>query len=145
MKPSIRRILVPVDFSEESKHAFEYARWLAAQFGSTVDLLHVVSLPPFMGTELLLAGPGREQKALDKWIREQVGEQMEEFVPAGIEVERRFVIGSAAEGIVDTAKSEGYDLIVMGTHGRTGLGHLLLGSVAQRVLQHAPCPVLTVK
>lgn len=140
------RILVPTDFSPPSDAALEYARNLAARFGSSLRILHVIDDPTASSdfvadgfapstenirTELLEHARGRLARRLDDLTR--------------YHVQADAVMGLPAATIVDYAAATGSTLIVMGTHGRTGLAHLLMGSVAAQVVRTAPCPVLTVR
>lgn len=145
MKPEIRRILVPVDFSAPAVRAIEYAAVLAAELGATVHLLHVLE-ESFVSHGPWESHPGelaerRELTVQDLSARLQV--VASGFKGAKVTTEVRS--GRAAREIVAVATSRGTDLIVMGTHGRTGLGRLLMGSIAEEVVRKAPCPVLTVK
>lgn len=148
MNLEIRRILVPLDFSTHSDHALTYALGLAKVFGATLELLHACHLPalavPIEGNvaasgsaELLEA----ERKAAEKALAERARRAEAESVP----VEIRATQGTAAEAICERARNTGADLIVIGTRGRTGLAHVLFGSVAERTVMLAPCPVLTVR
>lgn len=144
---NIHKILVPVDFSAQSKQAVASARELAEKFSSSLILLHViqdlavllpegmVGLPPVM--------PPIEQitEAVENHMKLLIAEQNLQHLPVQVEIRQ----GSPAAEIVAYAREKQMDLIVMGTHGRGGLAHLLLGSVAERVLRHAPCPVLTIR
>ena len=130
------RILVPTDFSASSAAALDYARTLAARFGASLHLLHVLEndfLRP------MVADP----RAADTAALRQLGELLtaEERRRGAVTVVRRS--DAIAEEIVDYARSSGVDLIVIGSHGRTGLAHFLKGSVAERVVRNAPCMVLT--
>jgi len=146
----IRQILVPVDFSEPSRAALDYAATLARAFGATLDVLHVWETPSFAprGSDVVSVGAG--ELSLDDLIRRNAGEALDAFVEEarkrGIGVRAaRAERGLAAHAIVDAAKIGNYDLIVIGTHGRTGLPRVLLGSVAENVVRHAHCPVLSVR
>ncbi len=144
MKPiEIRTILVPTDFSECSLEAMKYAMGLAELLTSRVVFLHVVE-PLAYGPELTASYPVFDP-GLTKKFAEMMHDWVEQVKVQGIPVEWHIELGSSFAEIRSAAARYGADLIVMGTHGRTGVGHLLLGSVAERVVQHAPCPVLTVK
>ncbi len=145
----IRQILVPIDFSEPSRVAFEYAVELARPFGASVDVIHVWEAPSFVpfGSGL---DAGVSSVPLLEMVRKNAEAAVEQFVSdatkRGSAVRAsRAELGSPALTIADAAKTGHYDLIVMGTHGRTGLSRTLIGSVAERVVRHAPCPVLTVR
>jgi nucleotide-binding universal stress UspA family protein len=147
MAPPIRRILVPTDFSEHSRQALERALELAERMGASIDLLHVWDppghlepytvdlLPESPGGGLETQGLAQAGRLLNAWS-EQYGSRS---VPLHVHLAR----GPAAETILLFA-TNGYDLLVMGTHGRTGLARLMMGSVAQKVARRAPCPVMTV-
>jgi nucleotide-binding universal stress UspA family protein len=133
----IKTILHPTDFSEPSETAFRLACGLARDYKCRLVVLHVVP-PPQSHGELVARRQGSGYHE-DLW-------QMLEHVraeDATLEVERRLEDGSPAETIVNVAREEGADLIVLGTQGRSALGRLLLGSVADQVVRQAPCPVLT--
>ena len=141
----IRTILVPVDFSEYSEKAFAWAQSLAAPWGARLRLLHVVPLPEYLPNVLgihfnladLEAGMQAEAEAR---LREWISRANSPPVPIDAQVIR----GEPFSDICRVVEQEHMDLIVMGSHGCTGLGHVLLGSVAERVVRHAPCPVLVV-
>jgi len=142
----LRRILVPVDFSDTSKKALQYAVPLAAAFDAEVVLVHVMEpfgLPPEMGylppelavSQQELEGSARE--GLEKLRAGEIGRR------ARTQVKVR--VGVPWHEIISAANESNADLIILSTHGRTGLRHALLGSVAERVVRHAPCPVLVVR
>lgn len=145
MSPPFRRILVTTDLSEDSRRAFPRVAELARAAGAEVTLLHVVHdvvIPPTSGLEVAapLLAPASEDQ------RSQAAARLAELAAehfAGISVEvRTLTRTSAAEAIADFAREQGHDLIAMSTHGRSGLGRLVLGSVAEAVLRHADVPVL---
>ena len=140
-------ILVPVDGSETSMIAVSKASGLALAFGSRITLIHVIDNYPFIGVgadyalgqnEYLAAATSSANAALARGVAALAAE--------GLHSDQRVIDGHVVlEGIVDTANALGVDLIVMGSHGRTGIEKLLLGSVTQRVLQDARVPVLVVR
>ncbi len=143
----LRSLLVPVDFSGCSLSAVDYALGLAQPFGATVTLLHVVEPAVFPENHLMsppevdetnrsLIEAGRERLA--SVIRQRRGNDR-------VSIESLVRLGRAHSEISDTAKALGIDLIVMATHGSTGLRSALMGSTAERVVRGAPCPVLTVR
>ena len=143
----LKRILVPSDFSDYSKHALRYGCAFAVEFGADLYLLHVmqdiVGLVPEDGIAFPPTG--------DYWreLRESAEKALEQL-PGSLWSGGESVVRTTREGapfleIVRYAKEHEIDLIVMGTHGRTGLSHILVGSVAERVVRKAPCPVLTVR
>lgn len=143
---SVKRILVPTDFSECARAAFAPARMLAEMTGAEIVLLHIVGLPHYQGAgHGLVIIPSHEQhERLRKSAREGLDRLVGEAFPS-VTVRRVVACGAPAEEIVEQARSEKADLIVMSTRGRTGLRRWLIGSVAERVVRAAECPVLTVK
>ena len=148
MNVTISRILVPVDFSPHSEFALRYATALASRFGASLHLLHVVEDPIATGAW------GSETVIPDLTLlrRELIADAEGALLPYRDEVERAQVpvvttvrMGLTSHTILEYAATLGIDLIVMGTHGRTGMAHLFMGSVAERVLRHAPCPVVTLR
>ena len=145
---NVRRIMVPVDYSEHSKRALEYAAALAARFGATVDVVHVWDRPTYV-PEGLTVGPKGSAKSLGDLIRENAEREMQEFLgqvkaPEGVRIETRLISGDPAGAIVHSCTATNPDLVVVGTHGRTGVQHLLMGSVAEKVVRLSPVPVLSV-
>lgn len=142
-KIEVKTILVPTDFSDGSLQAMRYAMGLSELLGARVVFLHVVE-PPAYGVELTGTYPGIAPDVTNK-LAAMMHDWVEQVMVRGARVEWHLGMGSAFAEILAAIERYGADLIVMGTHGRTGLSHLLLGSVAARVVQHASCPVLTVK
>jgi nucleotide-binding universal stress UspA family protein len=143
---ALKRILVPIDFSNCSLGALGYALGLAAKCEASLVLLHVVEPTVYAQDDLSTTA------ALDKATgnlmntgRERLAALQRRAASQGLAVEMLVRMGRAQSEISDTAEATGSDLIVMGTHGHTGLKHLLLGSTAERVVRHAACPVLTVR
>jgi nucleotide-binding universal stress UspA family protein len=135
-----RKILHPHDFSRHATYAFHVACSLARDHRAKVVILHVSPLP---SPALMPYGGGAVvQEELDH-LKYQLDALQSPF--ADVEVERVVMTGYVAEGILRFAHREGCDLIVMGTHGRKGIGRLLMGSIAEQVSRQATCPVLTVK
>lgn len=146
MAKRIRTILVPHDFSPQSDAAFARAEQLAELTNASVHLLHVLHSPmlhaPTLAGPLRLALP---DVVLDG-ARQEAGQLLREIANRSEqEVSVQLAEGPPTDVICEVAEQVSADLIVMGTHGRTGITHLLLGSVAERTLQRAPCPVLTVR
>jgi universal stress protein A len=145
---SIRRILVPIDFSAPSHAALEYAAGLAERMDAALMVLHAWEPPSYFGPEgVVVAAPGVVHPGLDE-VRRSVEREVSQFVkrvplPAGAVV--RVVQGQAQEAILALAAEPEVDLVVMGTHGRSGLARMLVGSVTEAVVRHAPCPVLTLR
>jgi nucleotide-binding universal stress UspA family protein len=135
----IHTILFPTDFSENARQAFALACSLARDCGARLVVLYV--MPPPMGHDEIEAR--RDPDAYYAGVWKMLDEM---HAPAeDVRVEHRLEEGAAAQRILDVAREVQAGMIVMGTHGRTGLGRLLLGSVAEQVLRRAACPVLTVK
>lgn len=145
---SLRKILVPTDFGEAADAALAYARALARNFGSSIDVLHVaedVSARMFAG-EAFVAVPPTLQKDLEEMARKQLDQRLIDQDPEPLPARPIIVTSNMpAQTIVNYARETGVDLIVMGTHGRGALTHLLMGSVAERVVRLAGCPVLVVR
>jgi nucleotide-binding universal stress UspA family protein len=144
-----RRILVPVDYSEHSRHSVRVAAELAAKVGATVDLVHVSDRPTFASDGVMVRREGEEQRSLADLVRENADSDMSAFLaklelPEGAKVSHRLCNGEPAQRLVEEARTGGYDLIVVGTHGRTGVLHLLLGSTAERLIRLSPVPVLVI-
>jgi len=141
---NIKNILVPVDFSEYSDAALEYASRLAADMGATLQLLHVHDTRA-LGTAL---GEASYLYA-ENWEKERhlAEQQLKRIAPAnpGVRCEHHLLVGIPESDIVSFATDRKSDLIVMASHGRTGLSRLVMGSVAEAVMRRAPCPVLVVK
>ena len=137
---AVRTILHPTDFSEPSQHALGLACALARDYGARLIVLHVTELPTVAYGEGVVP-PNPED------LRAAAQEQLDRLqVPQGnVRAERRLEQGDAVTQILRVAQEAHADLIVLGTHGRTGLGRLLMGSVAEQVVRRAACPVLTVK
>jgi nucleotide-binding universal stress UspA family protein len=138
-----KRILVTTDFSDASKKAFQYAAALARRFEASVTLLYVV--PSQLPSELSHIGIVLEEKRLVEEARERLPRFREAELDPHRHVETLVLNGRPAHEICHTAETRQTDLIVMSTHGHTGLKHFLLGSVTEKVVRHAPCPVLVVR
>ena len=148
MNLQIRSILVPTDFSECGNYALSCAASLARTFKASIVCVHVIEpIVPTVG----YSGMSEPLPIAD--ISEQLEDSAERELPklaeceecAGLDVEEVIVHGEAASEIVQVAKDREIDLIVISSHGRTGLGRILFGSTAEAVVRHAPCPVLVVK
>jgi nucleotide-binding universal stress UspA family protein len=136
----IHTILFPTDFSCTSAHAFSVAASLARDHGARLVLLHTAEEPALIdGTGLVPFDP--------VMYRSELREKMQQLAvrAGGVEVETRLAEGNPVAAVLHAAAELHADLVVMGTHGWTGLRRLLMGSVAEAVLRQAPCPVLTVR
>jgi nucleotide-binding universal stress UspA family protein len=144
----IKRILVPVDFSAHSLQALDYAVDLSKPFKAQLMVLHVVEpiyyeVPDFAGAAgAAMAGVFDD---LHRTAHEQLVRLTQLYAKRRVTLRALLQTGTAHESIADTAKQLKADLIVMATHGRTGLTRLLIGSVAERVVRTATCPVLTLR
>jgi nucleotide-binding universal stress UspA family protein len=145
---TIKNVLVPTDFGEAAATALTYGRDIARTFGATLHVLHVVEdvFARAIGAEVYVADLAAARRGLE----ESAGKELEAVVRDDDrrELGAKTVITTAAApalAIAEYAKKAGIDLIVMGTHGRGAMAHLLVGSVAERVVRTAPCPVLTVR
>ena len=135
-----KKILFPTDFSTSSDAALKYATTLAKDMGAILSIVHVEEPPAaYGGGEMYYGLPDPDVAALKKML-----EAIRPTDPS-VPFEHRLATGPPAREIVELAKEKGVDLIVMGTHGRTGLGRMLMGSVAEAVVRHAPCPVFVFK
>jgi nucleotide-binding universal stress UspA family protein len=148
--PNISKILVATDFSDDSNYALSYAVEMAQRFSAELIVLHVDQpLAPVMVSEL---NPGLDLGAMNRIAEEQrllalreVDKTVDRLREKQLKVRGLLRVGAPFLEIVITAQNENVDLIVIGTHGRSGLAHVLMGSVAERVVRKTHCPVLTVR
>lgn len=143
MNLAFKTILVATDFSDASTLALEYARVLAQRFGAGLRVLHVVETPIPLGSELYVPEVMTVSERAVHEAQQQLAVTLAHVT--GDDVIGQVLVGNAAKKIVEYASDHDVDVIVMGTHGRSALAHLLMGSVAERVIRTAPCPVLTVR
>ena len=159
---NVQTILVPIDYSDEAQQALHWGASLAEKYGAKLLLLHVI---PTAVEEVYPEGGGvmaptpsyYEMRAPGLWAKppliidrvDAAQTALHDFacrvLKDTVPVQVQIAVGKPADEIVRVAREEKVDLIVMGTHGRTGVRHLLLGSVAEEVTRHAPCPVFTVR
>jgi nucleotide-binding universal stress UspA family protein len=139
----LKRIVVTTDFSDESKKALPYALALARKFEASLILLYVV--PAHLPAELSHIGIVLEERRVLEMARERLPRFREAELDPHLHVDTLVLNGGPAHEICRTAETQGADLIVMATHGHTGLKHFMLGSVTENVVRHAPCPVLVVR
>lgn len=143
----IKKILYPTDFSEPSKVALEYAAELARQFGAELEILHVM----FDETQVVsFYLPQVTMQSLSTDIETGSAKQLDDFIQSqsalkGVNYTTKLIKGTPFIEITKHAKDTAADMIVIGTHGRTGLDHVLFGSTAEKVVRKAPCPVFTVR
>jgi nucleotide-binding universal stress UspA family protein len=144
---TLKTILVPTDFSDASQSALEYAKGLATAFGATIHVVHVMEdlLAHAWSAEVYVASMPNLREEIEKEAQERLAAMMSEDDRTRFKVVTAVVAGSPFLEIVRYAKANAVDLIVMGTHGRGPIAHMLLGSVAEKVVRKAPCPVLTVR
>lgn len=145
-----KRILVPTDFSPGSRDALDHATGLAERFGATVVALHIWQPPTLLRADDALSLGGEPYQTLAEMARKRARDEMDAFLTPLVEHEglwfrRQIEMGEAADTILRVAAEGKFDLIVMGTHGRTGIKRMLLGSVAEKVSRRATCPVLTIR
>ena len=138
------KILLPTDFSDHANEALRYATELAQTHAASLCLVHAYDLLPYA----LPDGPIMDERQLES-VRIAFQKQLDQLRQAAeasgsTRVETQLLQGPASSEIVRVAGEQHFDLIVMGTHGRTGLSHLLIGSVTEKVVRRAPCPVLTI-
>ena len=136
----MRKILFPTDFSHTSDAAMAMATSLARDTGATLIVVHVEEPP-------LAYGGGEMYYGIPEPATEDLQRMLQKVLPTdpAVPVEHRLVTGDPATVVAELAATEGVDMIVMGTHGRTGLSRFLMGSVAEAIVRRAPCPVLTYK
>jgi len=134
------KILFPTDFSPYGQEALRWATALARDTGATLVIVHVEEPP-------MAYGGGEIYIATEEGDREELRHALLQIVPTdpNVPCDHKLLVGDPATAIVEAAEKENADLIVMGTHGRTGLTRLLMGSVAEAIVRRAKCPVLTVK
>jgi nucleotide-binding universal stress UspA family protein len=143
----LAKMLVPTDFSEDSEQAARYAVELAKRFQAEIHCVHVVDIPADLLSTSAYYMTGPSEAFLDQ-IREESKKNLETFAEKnleGVQVRTAFLEGSPFVEILRYARDQQIDLVVIATHGRTGLRHVLFGSVAEKVVRKAPCPVLVVK
>jgi nucleotide-binding universal stress UspA family protein len=145
---NFKRILVPVDYSEHSKNSLEYAASLAERFGASLDVVHVWDRPAYVSDTVVVVREG-ESRSLAEMIHDNAEREMRDFLaplqmPKGVVVSERLLSGEPASVLLEELGKGEYDLVVVGTHGRTGLQHLILGSIAEKLVRMSPVPVLTI-
>jgi nucleotide-binding universal stress UspA family protein len=145
--PSVdwKSICCPIDFSDASRAAMEVAVDLARRFGATLTLLHAYPVPGYTFPDgSVVASPRMLQELADQAAKHVADWKREAEELGAPTVHGETLVGDPAGEIVSYARERGVDLLVLGTHGRTGLEHALMGSIAERVVRRARCPVLTV-
>jgi len=143
-------ILVPIDFSSHSRKTLDYASRFAARHGASIRLLHIFQLPEYAVTQYEHRQQGCDElRSQVSWAEEAAQENLDaleqELLNKGLNAKGYLRVGYPFEEIVLMANDPDVDLVIIGTHGRSGIKRLLVGSTAERVVEHAPCPVLVVK
>jgi nucleotide-binding universal stress UspA family protein len=145
--PAPSRILVPVDLSEGSQALIDYAIQFARPFNASLEVVHAWEPPQYVAPDLLVAAPGWNSQSLEKVAVDAASKELTELVARiqnpPVPIQHRVIVGEAASTVLRAAEEGQHDLIIMGTHGRRGLPRLLMGSVAQKIVARAHCPVLT--
>ncbi|MEY4549971.1 MAG: hypothetical protein RL685_6166 [Pseudomonadota bacterium] len=144
MKP-FTKILVPIDFLPHSAEAVRRAMDLANPHSAEVVLLHAYEPGEYPATPGDVVYDDEQLHRLSAQVRARLDAVRRDADPLGRCISTRVVQGTPLRAIIEVVTREPFDLIVMGTHGRTGIGRVVLGSIAERVLRRAPCPVLTIK
>jgi nucleotide-binding universal stress UspA family protein len=142
---TVHHILVPLDFSPYAEQALDSAIAFAQKLQARVTLLHVIQPPLAVGADMGVWPSPAFVDDLEAAITSDMEGYLARVTAAGLAGEIAVVHGVPFQEIIDTAKARQVDLIMMGTHGRTGLSHVLLGSVAEKVVRLAPCPVLVAR
>jgi universal stress protein A len=141
----IKRILCPTDFSATAEKALEYAVFLASSHNAELQLLHVVDhLHGFDNYLILSLTPHEIAERMEKHANENLSDVANQ-IKETVKIEKAVRHGKTSVQIIEMAREMKADLVVMGTHGRTGLSHVIIGSVAEAVIRHAHCPVLVVR
>lgn len=139
----LSRILVPTDFSGPSREATDYAVDLARACGASIDLIHVM-LDPVVYPPAMAGYTPLTRNEMEEYSEQALANWIDPAKAGGLHVERHWRHGHPVTEILDFARKHKSDIIVMGTHGRGMVAHVLIGSVAERVVRRAKCPVLTV-
>jgi universal stress protein A len=141
----IKRILCPTDFSATAQKALEYAVFLASSHNAELQLLHVVDhLHGFDNYLILSMAPHEIAERMEKHANKDLSEVVNQ-IKETVKIQKAVRHGKTSVQIIEMAREVKADLIVMGSHGRTGLSHVIIGSVAEAVVRHAYCPVLVVR
>jgi nucleotide-binding universal stress UspA family protein len=142
----IKKILVPIDFSDYSKNALKYAVQFAKQFDAKIYLIYVVE-PMIYPADFSMGQVAIPSTDIDLHSRaeEELRKLSKDFINGSLQVEILIKTGKPFVEIIETASANDIDLIIIATHGHTGVEHLLFGSTAEKVVRKAPCPVLTLR
>jgi nucleotide-binding universal stress UspA family protein len=146
MKPEIKKVLVPIDFSDYSKSSLKYAVNFAKHFQASLILIYVVEPviypPDFSMGQIAIPAAGLE---MDKRAKEELDKLAQKEISSDVSVQKIVKTGKPFIEIIETASEENVDLIIIATHGHTGVEQILFGSTAEKVVRKAPCPVLTLR
>ncbi len=146
---AIQHILVPVDYSSCSRAALHFAVDLAGKYQASLDIVHVWDRPSYVSDVIMTTSEAVSGKSLIAMIQENAQRDLDEFLKgvelgSGSAAKGRLISGDPASALLHELKQGHHDLVIVGTHGRTGLSHVLLGSVAEKLARLSPVPVLTV-
>jgi len=144
---TLKTVLVPTDFSDASESALRYGKAMARAFGASLHVVHVMEdlLAHAWAAEVYVASMPQLRDEIEKESRQRLGTLLADGELKELRAETALLAGNPFLEIVRYAKAHNIDLIVMGTHGRGPIAHMLLGSVAEKVVRKSPCPVLTVR
>jgi nucleotide-binding universal stress UspA family protein len=144
---TLKTVLVPTDFSEASESALRYGKAMAEAFGASLHVVHVMEdlLAHAWAAEVYVSSMPQLRDEIEKESQQRLGTLLTDGERKALRAETALLAGNPFLEIIRYAKTHGVDLIVMGTHGRGPIAHMLLGSVAEKVVRKSPCPVLTVR
>jgi nucleotide-binding universal stress UspA family protein len=144
---TLKTVLVPTDFSEASEAALRYGKAMAEAFGASLHIVHVMEdlLAHAWAAEVYVSSMPQLRDEIEKESRQRLGALLADAEQKTLRAETALLAGNPFLEIIRYAKAHHVDLIVMGTHGRGPIAHMLLGSVAEKVVRKSPCPVLTVR
>jgi len=144
---TLKTVLVPTDFSEASESALRYGKAMAEAFGASLHVVHVMEdlLAHAWAAEVYVSSMPQLRDEIEKESRQRLVTLLTDAERATLRAETALLAGNPFLEIIRYAKAHGVDLIVIGTHGRGPIAHMLLGSVAEKVVRKSPCPVLTVR
>jgi nucleotide-binding universal stress UspA family protein len=144
---TLKTVLVPTDFSEASESALRFGKAMAEAFGASLHVVHVMEdlLAHAWAAEVYVSSMPQLRDEIEKESRQRLGALLTDDERKTFRAETALLAGNPFLEIVRYAKTHGVNLIVMGTHGRGPIAHMLLGSVAEKVVRKSPCPVLTVR
>ncbi len=145
MTTTFQAILVPIDFSEPAARALDYAIEWGSQLNAHLTLIHVIQSLSDVGLDMVSALPAAHLQALEAELTQHMQGDLKRVQDAGVEGDLIMAHGAPLQETIEVVKARQIDLIIMGSHGRTGLGHVLLGSMAEKLVRWAPCPVLVVR